>query len=565
MSRSFRQYRLRTLLLFCTLAAICLGLVRWRVSYSQRQHQLANLIVEKNGSVHWQNWGPDWLNTLLGSYYFRSIQAVNWNDCTIGDEDLNLLRELASLEELQLSGTRITDQGLNVLRRLPYIRELSLEDTHISNDGLEWVGRLRCLEVLDIRRTEINESGLVHLRGHPHLKTLKHYQPFSKRGIYEFSDVGIGHLQTIPKLQMEELRGANLSTASIRWIRSRMTGNDLTLIEPEGTAWADILLDHPTIKRLHVFRAHMRDEQLRQILAEDRLSSLSLIDVPVGDAGLVEPQKTSRLRELMLSGTRVTNAGIVGLHGPNARELSMIEDPTILHRVSFVLSSGMRGPRISWDGRFRQDDWGLLSNCRRLQVISVSAEKPGAIYYDFDGREVVREAGNSHFQVNDAALQTMASLPELMELKLSGKHKVTPEGMAILIGAPQLWSLKLESAGITNEHLRMVALLRPLSKLSLQDNPITDGGVAELAQLENLEALNLSNCLHLSNETLKTVATFRKLTRLDAQNVPFGDRGMKYLYNMPRLRELWISGSNTTGKGRHDLRNALPNQTLIMP
>lgn len=565
MPRFLRQFRLRTLLLVCGLVAICCGAVRWHINGAARQHAVAAEITERHGNVRWQSWGHDWLHVTLGIYYFRSIQAVDWSNCYTKNDDLKLLREIGTLEELNLSHTWITDQGLSVLEDLPRIRKLNLDNTKVTDKGLKHVGSLRELETLDVRRTGITEEGLVHLRGLPKLKTLHVNNEYYRHGIFELTDVGIDHLATLPSLVVEELRCRSLSPKSLEWIREKNTFHELVLVEPQGSAWADILLDHPKLKRLHVYQAAMRDEQLQKMLRADRLTTLTLHDVPVGDAGLVKPEKTLRMRELLLRNTRVTQAGIFASYGDDAEGLSVVEDPSIPQHVFFELNKCRRGPRVSWDGTFQQGDWKRIEQCPHLCTIVVSSGRRGDTYLDIEGHELTWDDDRPHCQVDDEALQIMSRLPDLLELDFMGPQAITPEGMTALVNAKRLWRLKLRSTGITDEHLKAIALIRPLTLLTLQDHEITDDGLALLASLENLSVLNVSYCRQLSDRSLQTVAKFQKLKRLEAKGVPFGDEGLKYLFNMPQLQELWLSNSKTTRKGRADLENSPPNRAKIVP
>ncbi len=565
MPRFLRQFGLRTLLLVCGVVAVCCGAVRWHMNDAARQHALAAEITERHGNVRWQSWGPDWLHVTLGSYYFQSIQSVNWNGRFTQDDDLRLLREITTLEELDLSNTMITDPGLKVLEDLPRLRTLILDETNVTEKGLKHVGSLRELETLDVRCTGITEEGLVHLRGLPKLKTLHFQHDDYWRGIFELTDVGIEHLATLPNLVVEKLRCQSLSPKSIEWIRGQMTLNELTLDQPQGDAWADILLGHPKLQRLHVYQAAMRDEQLQKMLQADRFTMLTLHDVPIGDAALVKPQKAMRLRDLTLRGTRVTQAGVFANYGADARDLTLVEDPSAPKMVSFYLASGFRGLKVSWNGEFHNDDWEQLKHFPHLQMLAVRSGNPEETYLDFEGHMLTWDDDRPHCQVDDAALQIIVRQPDLMELDLSGPQAITPEGMTALVEVKRLCRLRLRSTGMTDEHMTAIALLRQLSQLVVLRQAITDDGVAELASLKNLELLVLGHCKRLTDRSLQTVAKFQKLERLVAKDVPFGDEGLRYLFNMPQLTDVDLYDTMTTPKGRADLQRSLPKSAQIAP
>lgn len=560
MPSSFRQYRLRTLLLFCTLAAICFGLIRWRVSASYRQHQLANQIVERNGSVRWENWGPDWLNTAFGSFYFRSIIEVNMNHRHIEDDDLKLLREISSLEELNLSTSAVTDRGLIVLYELPRIRELRIDGTNVTNECLKYVGNLRKLESLNIQSTQITEDGLLYLRGMPNLTDLRVNTDAYWKGPFELTDTGIDHLSTLPSYETKSLRCKGLSQESLQWIRDRFTGNELTLIELQGDAWADFLWDHPTITHLAVHRSAMQDDQLRKMLLANRLTHLYLTEVLVSDAGLVAPEKLTRLKSMSLHGTRMTTSSLFAIYGVHARQLSVIEQAYQDRNASFALRETMHGPEISWDDRFQEDDWKLVEFCPHMQTVVVGSDRKEQKYYDFEGHELEEKMHRTPCQIDDEALEGIVQLPQLMELKLSGLQRVSPSGLTALVNAKDLWSLQLTATGITDEHLKSLSLLGNLKRLDLGENMITDDGMAQLESLQNLESLDVSDCPQLSDESLKSVAKLQRLSTFKAANTSFGDEGLKYLFNMPRLKELWLIKTKATSHGIQKLKNSLPKR-----
>lgn len=96
-----------------------------------------------------------------------------------------------------------------------------------------------------------------------------------------------------------------------------------------------------------------------------------------------------------------------------------------------------------------------------------------------------------------AQLETLANIPKLRSLKLSGKalRPKAFETLEILTAARDLRTLDLRNVrGINDEaltHLASLAKLKNLRTLSLRSTQVTDDGLAALSQARNLETLIL--------------------------------------------------------------------------
>ncbi len=128
---------------------------------------------------------------------FRGLQT-NATDASIAP-----LKEVLSLMDLNLAGTKITDAGLANLEGLTNLARLHLEHTKITDAGLSHFKSLSNLVYLNLFDTPISDAGLAHLQGLSKLKNLYLWQT-------KVTDAGVTNLQKqLPDLKIHQ--GWNLT------------------------------------------------------------------------------------------------------------------------------------------------------------------------------------------------------------------------------------------------------------------------------------------------------------------------------------------------------------------
>ena len=116
-----------------------------------------------------------------------------------------LLKDIANLYELDLSGIKFTDADLANIAGLVHLDKLRLEHTPVTDAGLAHLKRLTNLTYLNLFDTGITDAGLEHLKGLTNLKSLFLYQT-------KVTDKGVAALQkALPKLYIN--RGYEAFTA----------------------------------------------------------------------------------------------------------------------------------------------------------------------------------------------------------------------------------------------------------------------------------------------------------------------------------------------------------------
>jgi hypothetical protein len=78
--------------------------------------------------------------------------------------DLQHLKDLTQLEDLDLDGTSVTDEGLRQLAALTQLKKLGLSSCEVTDAGLEHLKGLKKLRVLNLWDTKITEEGARRLQ-----------------------------------------------------------------------------------------------------------------------------------------------------------------------------------------------------------------------------------------------------------------------------------------------------------------------------------------------------------------------------------------------------------------
>ena len=138
--------------------------------------------------------------TDAGMVYVASLKQIERLNLAqnngISDRALEQLKGLASLQDLDLSGTKVTDAGLECLKASNNLRDLCVSDTAISDTGLEHLKGMTQLIRLDLDGTKVTDRGLKRLAG------FRQLQDLGLRGTATTSE-GVKNLQTaLPRCEI---------------------------------------------------------------------------------------------------------------------------------------------------------------------------------------------------------------------------------------------------------------------------------------------------------------------------------------------------------------------------
>jgi Leucine-rich repeat (LRR) protein len=124
----------------------------------------------------------------------------------------------------------------------------------------------------------------------------------------------------------------------------------------------------------------------------------------------------------------------------------------------------------------------------------------------------------SGVNVTDAGVARLLSLPNLTELDLRNCRKVTKAGIEQIGEKRSLRVLKVGGPEIDDEALELVAGMDHLTGLSLDNCDITDARVAKLDRLP-MEDFTIFQCANISDEGLSVLAAYDRLQRLTLRDV----------------------------------------------
>jgi len=196
LSRWRFQFSVRSLVVLVVAVAVPLG---WSVRKAERQRKAVEAIREAGGWV-WYDYqfdksgnlvrsaerpAPEWLRKRVGIHFFTVVRTVA-NYRPKGDEELEHIEALVSLNVLDLNDAQITDAGLENLKGMKVLRLLWLRDTQITDCGLEQLKGLTELRRLHLWGTEVSDEGMEHLKGMTRLEWLELYDTHvTWRGVRE--------------------------------------------------------------------------------------------------------------------------------------------------------------------------------------------------------------------------------------------------------------------------------------------------------------------------------------------------------------------------------------------
>jgi Leucine-rich repeat (LRR) protein len=306
---------------------------------------------------------------------------------------LRQLRELPSLERLNLSGENVNQSHIEALKELPSLKDLDLSLIPLGAGELGALGRLVQLERLNLSKTTLTDIGLAHVKGLHNLKQLDlFWNEITDFGVKELT--GFEHLETL------------------RLARTRITDDALKIL-----SWS------PSLSELDISATDVTDSGVKQLQMLPRLERLSISGPYITDEGIKELSKLTRLRQLTLSGTRMTDAGLESLKSLSRLTRLDVDATRITDRALKALRTLTALEELNLDAT-RVTDAGMkelagMKNLRRLTLSGPRITEPG--------------------------LKNLAASPTLTHLKLAG-CRLTPGALRALASLKTLKSLALVQA-----------------------------------------------------------------------------------------------------------------------
>jgi len=245
----------------------------------------------------------------------RSIEVLMLSRTPLEDEGLERIKNLTRLTALRVSHTRITDEGLRGLTELPALEDLELRNTKVTNEGLELLKPLKNLKWLSLQHTNVTGAGILRLQkslpncmispdadwvdAKPEDVDLwpDNYKPSTAEILAKIEELG-GHVEIDKSRPGQPIISLRLFDSSI---------SDKSLFR--------LLAEMPELEQLNLRRVLVGDRLAKELPRLSKLWELSLEDSRITDDGLASIGRMKTLEILVLSNTKTSDAGFIQLAG----------------------------------------------------------------------------------------------------------------------------------------------------------------------------------------------------------------------------------------------------------
>ena len=153
--------------------------------------------------------------------------------------------------------------------------------------------------------------------------------------------------------------------------------------------------------------------------------------------------------------------------------------------------------------------------------------------------------------------------PDGYAIDIRRKAGFTDKEIELVLQCPQVVDLTLEKVEITDQGLAPLRALPELSRLILNDCPISAAGLKILAQLplrESLVSIGLRGT-KLKDDDLQYLKDFPKLERVDVSQTEVTDASLPYLQMLP-LKALTVTQTKLTAAALDELQQKKPSLVL---
>ena len=151
------------------------------------------------------------------------------------------------------------------------------------------------------------------------------------------------------------------------------------------------------------------------------------------------------------------------------------------------------------------------------------------------------------FPIEDSSLDCIAHLTGLQSLTIE-QSDIGDEGVKKLANLKNLEILNLNHTLISPASIKTIATLSKLSELDLDGNRLNNQSLADLANLKNLQKLQLRSC-GLSAGALKYTQNWGNLCELKLGGNKLGNEGIARLPIMPKIFELNLDRCDLSDQG----------------
>ena len=323
------------------------------------------------------------------------------------------------------------------------------------------------------------------------------------------------------------------------------------------------------IRGLRIWSDHITDSELRPISRLSALREVYLEGKKITDSGVKYLSGLIELWQLELRSTQITDESIKTLEAlPKLRYLDIggtrISAPGIRQLTKKFPNADIPVDPTSLLGRAPDKGRWTAEIDDEFNVTSVIAY--GVTLSDLEHLKKIASLKRLVLvdtKVSPKAFTYFGSMQGLTTLELyHAKGEISDAGLASLGNQHQLTSLviaendsdvELSETGIMHlanlKDLRQLRLILRIRRADTSQNPLSGDAWSHLAQLGNLEILELELSPYLDDSVLKHVRSLQQLKHLSLRYADIADSGLEHLADLTALESLDLSGSQITDLG----------------
>jgi len=510
--------------------------------------------------------------------------------------DHKLPMKAEEVVSLDLRKSKMTDAGLTELAPLKNLTLLELEDRSNSTEWrftdktLSNLREIRLLHALQYcKNYEVKKSynieqlgELTHTRIYSNINEM-HKRPTKPEEVVSFAlpqcevtDAGLKELAYFTNLTYLDLSQTKVTDVGLKELAPL---KNLTTIELNETQMTDVSLR--VLREIGLLHALLppslkgKASRGKPPTKSEDVVSLDLSGTKVTVAGLKELAPLKNLTKLELSEYQVTNASLKVLH-----------EIRLLHALNLN--------KLRSDGNQLTD--ARLKVLREVGLLHAMSTATTAAGKRPNRTEDVINLNLQDTAVTDAGLKELAPLKNLTKLELCSKH-LTDTSLKVLREIRLLHALTeatttdgkrptkpedvtkidLYVTQVTGYGLKELAPFKSLNTLGLHHTQLTDTGMQVLREIGFLHTISRATNAAgkrpttsddvtkidlqdtpLTDVCLNEIATLNNLKMLYLQNTNVTDAGLKQLARFENLTTLYLTGSKVTASGVAELQKALP-------
>lgn len=378
----------------------------------------------------------------------------------VTDEGLRWIAQLPLLQHLDLSGTPITDRGIHLLRELTSLRRLSLAWTRITDEGAAHLAALTDLEHVDLAGSHCGDGAIKALSG---MARLRHFSSGAST-----TDRGLPALQDVPMFKTWR-DGPDTYTdegpePNRLWLRGTLTDRGIAALAGLHGLYALDIDDRAMpltgqsiaslvgLEHLSALSFDAKDDAMPFIARLPRLRFLSIQDTPASDRGWQALGASPSIERIW--GRRcygLETDGFLALSRmPSLRNLSVscrnVEDRGIAALPSFPALHQLMPMDIP-DAGYRH-----IGRCDRLTALQLMycRDTTDAATENIIGLPQLRRYFASYTQITDRTPALLSTISSLEEITFDSCAQLTDAGIASLAVLPRLRKLRVSGRGITS-------------------------------------------------------------------------------------------------------------------